>query len=194
MKKLSILFNPYERYDMNRLALIGIISFIIGTLLGYSFNGYYDGTLDLHFTDSISFGQAFFGNLLSTLSLIIVFWGIGKILNSKIRLIDVIAVSLIARIPLYLLTLSNVYNINYEIGQALFLSITQPERNIPLDAVILSAALGLIAILSLAWQLILLIQGFRKVTQSHGNKLIIGLIGTIFFAEVISKVVIYFLA
>lgn len=191
MKKLTLFFNPFERYSTERLLTVGSITLIIGSLLGYLFKGHFDGALDLHFFHSITLSQAFLGNIVSMLCMFIVLTVAGKLIYSKTRWIDVLSVSLIARLPLYLATLTNINNINYELGEALMTSITSPERNIPTDAVLLSAGLGFIMILFAIWMLTLLFNGFKLATNGKGAKLIFSFIIAIIVAEALSKGLLY---
>lgn len=187
MKKSIIIFNPFQRFSKQRLVVFGLVMAVIGSFLAYFFNGRYDGAIDLHFGLDISLLQPFVDNIISIGSLFVVFGIIGKILYSKICFLEVLAMVLIARIPLYLLTLTNVNNLNYELGQALMLSITTPERNIPMDAVILSVGFAIVSILALVWLFALLYNGFKFAAHSKGAKLIVSFIIAVVLSEILSK-------
>lgn len=193
MKKSKLIFNPFERYSIEKLITIGSIALIIGSLLGFYFKGHFDGALDLHFDHTISLKQAFLGNAVSTLCLFLAFGIVGKIIYSKTRWIDVLAVSLVARLPLYILTFTNFKDINYELGQALMLAITNPERNIPMDAIIISSIFGFVALVFAVWMIILLYNGFKLITNGKGIKYVLSFITAIIISEIISKTILYFI-
>ncbi len=191
IKKSNLLFNPFERFREQRLIIVGLIAAVVASLLGYFFNGRFDGALDLHFTHTVEIWEPFIDNLIAIFSLFLIFSIVAKILNPKTRFVDIFAISLIARLPLYLLTFSNFGNIQYEIGQALFLTVTEPARNIPMDAVILSVIFGALSILAAIWMITLLYNGLKLVSNSKGAKLIVGFIFALILAEALSKLIVY---
>lgn len=193
MKKLKLLFNPFERYSELLLIAIGAVGFVIGSLLGCYFNGRFDGAFDLHFVENTDLLQSLSDNSIATFSLFIVFAIAGKILYAKTRLVDVLAVSLIARFPLYLLTLSNINNISYSSGLALLDGLTDSEMGLPINDIIISLSFGLIGILLIIWMIVLLFKGFKLITHGKGVKLVIFFILAIILSEVVSKAILYLL-
>lgn len=193
IKKKKMLFNPFERYSEKTLGGIGGIGLLLAVFLSYFFNAHFDGALDVHFDHSMTYKEALIENAVSVICLVLIFFLVGRIVYHKTELIDVFVVCLIARIPLYLLAFSNFGNLQYELGQALFKTITERGRNIPMDAVILSTGMNILNLLVLIWVIVLLFNGFKIATNRKGIKLAIGFIVAILLAEILSKLLFYFI-
>lgn len=98
----KIIFNPFEKVSEKILLTFGITLTILGSFTGFYFGVIYDGYLDVH-VYAVTFLESLLHNTTNLLSMFICFFILGKILNSKTRIIDVLNTVLIARIPLYTL-------------------------------------------------------------------------------------------
>ncbi|MEO8236187.1 MAG: hypothetical protein ABI549_12280 [Flavobacterium sp.] len=188
----NIFYNPFERYSEKKLLLVGTLSTIIGCCLAYIFNVRYDGVLDLHFTEQISYYETISylatDILILTFSLII----IGKYINKKTRFIDILTTVLISRIPFYFASILNINNKSYIIGNKILALATSNKINTLTASEIgfmLFETIILIAIL--IWSIFLLYKGYKTATNSKETKHTLLFILAILFAEIISKVIIY---
>lgn len=192
---IKLLFNPFEKYSEKTLVTFGIITTIIGILLGLVFNGIYDGILDMHPVKDISISEIIYSLFTNFLIIGIILFVLGKFINPKTRLIDVLSTILSAKIPLYLLTITNINGFNYNLGLEIQSKFIQNQMNN--FSVLLLSKLILITILSLivmVWTISLLYNGFKTATNLKSNKHILLFIISLIIAEVISKMVIsYFL-
>lgn len=192
MKKLF--FNPFEKNSETRLLVFGLILTAAGSYLGYLFNGRYDGVIDLHFTKNTTFAQPFIDNLINIVSLFAVLFLVGKIINTKTRIIDILSPILISRVPFYLLTFFNFRNFisdtTASIVEKLNLKAIPTELDLSPLSMILLMLFAMISILCLIWFIVLLYNGFKIATncKTSMHKLYFAL--SIVAAEIISKILI----
>lgn len=188
---IKLLFNPFEKYSEKTLVTFGIIATIIGTLLGLVFNGIYDGILDMHPVKDISITEIIYSLVTNFLIIGIILFMLGKIINPKTRFIDVLSTIMIAKIPLYLLTFTNINGFNYELGieiqSKLILNQMNNFSGLLLSKLILITILSLIV---LVWTISLLYNGFKTATNIKSHKHILLFIISLIIAEVISKIAI----
>jgi hypothetical protein len=192
MKKLF--FNPFEKNSETRLLIFGLILTAAGSYLGYLFNGRYDGVIDLHFTKNTTLVQPFIDNLINIVSLFAVLFLVGKIINTKTRIIDILSPILISRMPFYLLTFFNFRNFisdaTASIVEKLNLKAIPTELDLSPLSMILLMLFAMISILCLIWFIVLLYNGFKIATncKTSMHKLYFAL--SIVAAEIISKILI----
>ncbi|MFY0482363.1 hypothetical protein ACI6PS_07130 [Flavobacterium sp. PLA-1-15] len=189
----TILFNPFEKYDENKLLIFGLAFTLVGSYLGYAFQGRYDGIMDLHFPDAVELIQPFVDNLVNILSLTILLFLLGKYINPKTRLIDILTTVMIARIPIYLLTFSNYQNYNSELGKKILTSfdVSNPQNGLNLETseIFFLALFTGVTILFIIWFVILLFNGFKIASNSRGIKNNLLFAGAIILAEILSKII-----
>jgi hypothetical protein len=188
----TILFNPFENYSEKQLLLFGFLLAIVATALSIVLNGRFDGVLDLHFVEKtiliVSIIDMAIGISVLTFSLYI----IGKIINKKTRLIDILSTCLIAKIPFYFLLFFNINNKMFIITLKLLDFLSQ-KKAINLETLDLSLLVfsGIATFTCLIWSVILLYNGFKTATNVKETKHIILFILSIITAEVVSKIILF---
>lgn len=185
------LLNPFERHRETTLLTAGLVSALLGSLLGYVFHARFDGVLDIHFTLKIQFYQPFLDNAINVVALTSLLYSAGRLVNPKTRLVDILGISLVARAPLYLLPLFNIGNFISDATS----SVINPET---LEIITLSPKVivpilifAFFTILATVWYLILLYNGFRIASHAKGTKPVVLFILAVLLAEVISKYLIF---
>jgi len=190
MKKIII--NPFEKFTEVQLFTLGLILTIGGSLLGYLFNSRFDGVLDLHVTPIVTLAQPFIDNTINTVSLFLLLFILGFIINKKTRLIDVFNTVLIARSPFYLLTLGNIGGFMNSLETKI-----NPEN--PLDVhfsavdILVLGVFSMFAVGFLVWFVALLYNGFKTATNLKDTPHKIAFAFAIILAEILSKALIGFL-
>lgn len=188
------LLNPFEKISETKLFIFGIIATLLGSYLGYAFNGRYDGVIDLHFIDSVTLLQPFFDNLVNIASLFITLFIIGRFINKKTRVIDILNPILIARIPFYFLTFSNIGNFISDITKSLLAMVDVQNKttslNLETSHILFLGFFTIITIAFLVWFVILLYNGFKIATncKTVPHKVYFGL--SILVAEIVSGIAI----
>jgi|SRR5690606_18822667 len=108
MKKIiPILKNPFSVIDEKKLFIAGVVSTIVGIFISYIVQIQMQ-ILRLNTLDTPTITQVIFGNLIIISSLTIVFCILGKIINKKTRIIDILNVVTIALVPLYISLFQNI--------------------------------------------------------------------------------------
>ncbi len=191
MKK--ILFQPFENYSEKKLVLIGILVTLLGSFIAYLFQARFDGVLDVHFVENLELHHLFLDNSINIISLSLLLFISGKIVNKKTRLIDVFNASLIARLPYYLISFANINGYMGSLSQRLLNFTTEKPELLPIEGtdLIIILIFAFLSLILLIYYLYLLYKGYQVATNAKGALPIILFIVAILFAEGISKYIIY---
>jgi hypothetical protein len=188
---MKTLFNPFERFRENQLLVFGGLITIVGSLLGYFFMARFDGVLDLHFGSAVTIYNPFIDNCVNIFCLSLFLYLAGLLINKKTRLIDVLVVAIIARIPLYFLTLFNAGGRMSLLGEKIMENVkTDPFKSISGYDVGLIAVSGILTILVMIWYIALLFNGFKTAANAKGIKSILLFIICVILSELVSKLII----
>lgn len=188
MKKI---FNPFQNYSEKQLVLFGSIITIIATALTVLLNGRFDGVLDLHFVEKTTIAKVLYDLIIDLLILTILLFIIGKLVNKKTRLIDILATTIIAKIPFYFLLFFNINDKMFLVTEKLMSMVSKNNPiNIETSEMILLVFSGIATFTCLIWSIILLFNGFKTATNSKETKHVLLFIVTIIIAEVLSKILI----
>ena len=191
MKKIV---NPFETFSEKQLLFTGLVATVFGIFIGFVFNARFDGVVDLHFSESVTWQEVALDNLINIVVLSIVLFVAGKTINPKTRIIDILNSSLISRIPFYILPFFNVNQIMFHSSNEMMESIQNGQfSEITSTNLILTLVFSLVAILLLICFVILLWNGFKIATNAKGNKAIILFVVSLFVAEIVSKYLIIYL-
>lgn len=187
MNTTKPLFSPLEYFNDRILLIAGLVASAAGLGLSVGFDVAQDGIFDLHIARLPFQTHLLFlaGNIvLTALGLFL----IGKIINPGTRLIDMVKVGMIARIPLYLA-------IPF-IGNRTMISLTErlvkqtTVNSLPqLEAsdMALLLFLSLVSLLCIAGFFVLLVNGFRVAANAKKWQHYLSLAAVILAAEVFSK-------
>lgn len=191
---LSILINPFKRYRENQLLLFGISLTLIASFFAYFTKARFDGVLDMHLVENIKIWQPFSDNLINILTLTITLFIAAIAVNRKTRFIDILVVSIIARIPYYILLFFNIGGHLNKISLKLLKSIkssqTVPKLDITVFEVGFLLLFALFSILFLVWYITLLFNGFKISCNAKGLKPILLFISCVILSEIISKFIV----
>ena len=184
------IFNPFLKLSEISLLIVGFISIVLGSFIGNYFSVTFDGIIDAHVAPT-SFVTSLKENLINVILVFIVLSILGKVINSKTRLIDILNISMVYRIPLYLSALLIDMPILKSVGDKVAANIDSPQ-NIKFEALELVAILAIssVLILLVIYSIVLLVKGFKTATNlkkwQHYVLVAIALIA----AEVFSKIII----
>lgn len=185
----TLLFNPFIRYSEKQLLVTGILTATVGVFLATVTNTHFDGVLDTHFGENVTLITAASESLINTLSIVVVFFVLGKIINRKTRFIDILNIALIVKIPAYFLALFNINNWMHTATGGFMKNMANPmEVEFSTNDIVLLFFFSLVGFAVLAWLVTLLYNGFKIATNLKGIKHIIMFILAIIVSEIISKV------
>lgn len=194
MKTLFI--NPFEKYREIHLLSIGGIATLLGTVIAYLLKGRFDGVLDFHLVDDVSITQAIIDTSVNIICLVTFLFIVSKYINIKTRLIDIISVVIIARIPLYFIPLLTIDNRLKNATDEL-LQLVNPEKitslhsEIPTEALVIVMLFAILSLFILSWSIVLLYNGYKTATNALGVKAISLFILALLISEICSKIVLF---
>ncbi|ENA1815346.1 hypothetical protein ABF174_001980 [Flavobacterium psychrophilum] len=148
--------------------------------------------IDLHFDSQVNFFESATYQFLAILILTASLYWVGKYINKKTRLVDVLITVLISRIPLYFCTLFNINNKSYSIGNKILeLAVSKKINTLNTNDIGFILFQSIILIIALIWFISLLYNGFKIATNSKETKHTLLFILAIIIAEITSKIIIY---
>lgn len=193
MKKLKVLFNPFEQYSEKKLIVFGIVLFIIGSLLACFFNSRFDSFLHLTAVKSISIWEPFIDNLIIFFCLFLFLFPIGKYLNPKTRSADILAIVLVGNAPFYVMAFCNVNNINLKATNDVIPLLSNPNHTIPIQSIIILIITGIVSIIILIWVIALFYNGFKTATNAKSTKAVVLFIIALLAAKILNFFIPHFL-
>ncbi len=164
MKKL---LNPIEFYNDRKLLIANLIIFAVGTTLAVLLKAVFGSPIDLHFESEIALLPSVLGNIMAVLTMMLVLFVAGRIINRKTRLIDCLNLALYIRIPYYVLTFWNILGTFSKMKPIVDnqnkISVTLPSSTI--DVLILSS-FSFFVLVALVVIGTLVYFGFKTITNS----------------------------
>jgi hypothetical protein len=186
----SILLNPFTKFSEKQLLGFGLGTLSLGSFLATVFGVTFDGAIDVHLQPDMTFLLSLKENAITILLLTILLFALGKIINAKTRLIDILNASLLFRIPFYL----SAALVAIPAVKAIEESLLKNAQNMPgfnlkaTDIVILLCLTGAIIVL-LIYAIALLFNGFKTATnvKQTAHKVYFGI--AILLAEIFCKII-----
>lgn len=184
---------PFETLQEKQLLTIGTLFLLIFSFIAYYTNTRFDGVLDMHHTANVLIHQPLLDNIVNTLCLGACLFGLAYFINPRTRWIDILAIALICRIPLYFGTLFNINDISLTTGNHLIENLSTPSAIFDLPAInlIVLTLLTIYSLIALVLFCFLIYQGFKTATHAKKLSHILLLIPTVILAEIISKALVY---
>jgi hypothetical protein len=170
------LFNPFTYIAGLKSLLIGWLLMLLTAFIASYSGAHFDGALDVHGSLKVMPAWIFFiEQLIAWGSLVITFYLSGFFFSSSsVRFIDVAGTTALARAPLIIVAI-------------LHFAISTPAIT-PLYI-----GTSLIELLFIIWMIALLFNAFKVSCNIKGNKAVIVFIVSLIVAEIISKVILYYL-
>lgn len=192
------LINPFERYQERTLMIVGRVAIVVGCFIAYVFNARYDGVVDLHFAQKVRTMEPFFDNMVNIVCLLLPLFIVGRIINKKTRVVDVLTAILIARIPYYVLPFFNANNfignmteqVMRQMSERSLSNSTSMDLGLTSGEMVLFLAFAGLSILALIWMIVLLYNGFKTATNLKSLKHKVYFVLALIVAEVLSKIII----
>lgn len=184
------LINPFSRFTEKQLLVFGLMCTIIGSYLASFFGVTFDGIIDIHLYQGMTFLQSIKENLISILLVTILLFGLGKFINPKTRLIDIVNSSLLFRVPFYvsagLVSIPLLKKIQEELMKNPN-AITGIDFK-PLDIIVI-LLVSAVMIITLIYAMALLYNGFKTATNLKLTKHKVFFWITVLMAEILSKII-----
>lgn len=190
----TLLFNPFKKYSEHQLLIFGFIMAVAGVVFATMTNTHFDGVLDAHFGKQVSIKTAVLQSVINIVSIVVVFYPLGKWINSKTRLIDIFNLSLIVKVPAYFMMPLNINDWAYSKTEPLLKAMAHPfNLQFTPETIVFLIISSILALLVFVWLIVLLYNGFKVATNLKGTKHIIMFIIAIIVTEIVSKVLLMIL-
>lgn len=186
--KPGYFFNPFMKFRESTLLITGILSLLLASWIAAALDIIYDGVINIHVIAEQTFITALLQNLIAIMVLFVFLYGIGLFVNQRTRVIDILNVTFIFRIPLYLMAF--VIPATKPILQKVP-DIQKMEQFKPSGPdLILLTLIGFVSLAMLAYAVALLINGFKTATNSKKWFHIPFVIAGLLIADLIAKIII----
>lgn len=161
----KIIFNPFERFDAKLLFTISLISLIVCIAAGYWTDSFFSSIYRVNHREKVTYQNVAVPTVISFAVGITVIFILGKIVNNKTRLIDIINTILISQV--FLVLLLPLQKIPYicEAGERIGQYQTHPAGAFPvLDSTII-IFITILNIIILIYSMIIYYNGFKTATN-----------------------------
>lgn len=165
MKKLlQILKNPFSIINEKKLLIIGLFSFIFGIMISYFMQMKIE-IIGINSVSNYKVSNIIINQSIITFMLILMLYGLGKFINKKTRIIDILNSVSIAFIPLYISLFQNTNDFIVNEGAKVFTAIENKAIH-QYKPSILFLPIAMIVILLIVYYIYLLFIGFKTATNA----------------------------
>ncbi len=189
MKKI---INPIAFFNDKKLLVFNIIVFLVGTITSVYMRGWFDHTFHLSFRTEINFYKTIVENTFCSFLLTLFVFFAGKIINKKTRFLDALNLAFYARIPFYIMALTN-FNGQFSKLTAQMVSKNSITVNLPstTSEYVFLIATSFISLLVVIFQIVTLYKGFKTISNAKKTTdyllFIVFLIVSMFISTIILK-------
>lgn len=189
----NYILKPFEIVQERNLFSIGTCILIIASIFAFMTSSRFDGVMDMHVTTSVQWYQPLLDNVINTICLTLFLYLLSLLQPTKARIIDLVNVALISRIPIYITLITNIGGYNQETGDYLMANLSDPFviKELPVMNLIMLALAGILAIIALVLMGILLYKGYKNATNAKKTSHCLLLIAVVLLAEALSKFLVY---
>ena len=105
VKWTRIFINPFEDFSSNQLLIVGLVTYVLSSMLVYYTGNHFQGVISIKQGASSNLIWSFYNNGMVVVLLSVLCYLFGKIRRSNVRFVDVLNVVLISRIIIYVILL-----------------------------------------------------------------------------------------
>ncbi|MGE8552824.1 MAG: YIP1 family protein [Chryseobacterium jejuense] len=188
------IFNPFERFDEKQLLLTGILAIILSIAVGYWTDTTFTSIYKISNVENPSFKIIAITTLLSFLTAIVILFILGKILNSKTRIIDIVNTVLISQLVLILFQCIGKISYIGLAGKNVIKYESAPSGPFPFMDFLIMISMSFFSIITLVYSITLFYNGFKTATNIKKWQhivlfCIVSLITTLFCQVIINKII-----
>lgn len=158
-------FNPFERFDERLLLLAGVAAVVISIVIGYYTDTAFTSIYKISAVQNHSLKTIVTTTLLSFLVAIVVLFILGKILNKKTRIIDIINTVLISQLFLIPLQFFGKTSSVELAGKNIIRYQSDPSGTFPFLDFLIMISMTIISITVLIYSFTLFYNGFKTATN-----------------------------
>ncbi|AZA93099.1 Yip1 domain [Chryseobacterium nakagawai] len=159
------IFNPFERFDEKYLLLTGILAVFISIAVGYWTGTTFTSIYKISPVENPSFQIIAITTLLSFMAGIVILFILGKILNRKTRIIDIVNTVLISQLVLILFQCIGKISYIRLAGKNVIKYESNPSGAFPYLDFLIMISMTFISITTLIYSITLFYNGFKTATN-----------------------------
>lgn len=159
------IFNPFETYDEKLLLLVGALTVVLSIVAGYWTDTAFFSIYSISSVKNASLETIAASTLLSFFSAIVILVILGKILNSKTRIIDIVNTVLISQLFLILLQFTGKISSLKLAGKSVVNYEANPSGTFPFLDFLIMIFMTIISITTLIYSITLFYNGFKTATN-----------------------------
>ena len=185
------LLNPFAYFDEKILFIIGLFSHFFFTYIAKITESFFPDFLSIKKNGiSYSYLDLLYQNTRNLVIAILIFYILGKIINNRTRIIDIVNVVLISRIAYYIVFITDFIPIVNKSMNKVLKGITTNNLEVLHEAptMIVLVIVAFIAIFFLCIMLYFLYIGFKTVTNMKNTKQVFAFIATLLFIIVLTTI------
>ena len=185
------LLNPFAYFDEKILFIIGLFSHFLFTYIANITESFFPDFLSIKKNGiSYSYLDLLYQNTRNLVIAILIFYILGKIINNRTRIIDIVNVVLISRIAYYIVFITDFIPIVNKSMDKVLKGVTTNNLEVLHEAptMIVLVIVAFIAIFFLCIMLYFLYIGFKTVTNMKNTKQAFAFIATLLFIIVSTSI------
>ncbi|KMQ60093.1 hypothetical protein ACM46_17775 [Chryseobacterium angstadtii] len=165
MMNWKTIFNPFGRFDDRLLLTVGLISTALAIVMGYWTGSYFSSIYKINNLDRVTLQAVAVPTLISFASAIIILFILGKILNNKTRLIDIVNTVLISQLVLIILQATDKIPFIKNAQDRMIGLQGKPSEALPIGDLMIVVGMASFALIILIYSITIYYNGFKTATN-----------------------------
>ncbi len=188
------LLKPFDYFTNQKMFQIGLSILLVGFVLAVLFKARYDGVLDLHFVDDLKWHEPLLDIVINLFSMTFVLFVFSKLISKQTRLEDILLTTIWARLFGCFLPVFNVNNFMNQLNEGIMHSFQAGNLMPQLSTIEWGVMLffALLAFVKLGLFVWYIWYGLSVSTNQRSFKTAVLTLISILLAEVLSKMIIYY--
>jgi cation transporter-like permease len=159
------IFNPFERFDDKLILAIGLLGTALAVLMGYWTGTYFSSIYKVNSLEKVTLQAVAIPTLISFASAIIILFILGKILNSKTRLIDIVNTVLISQLLLVILQATDKISFIKEAQDRMINHQEHLSESLPIGDLTTIIGMASFTLIILIYSITIYYNGFKTATN-----------------------------
>ena len=180
----SLVINPFTRIAGWQASGLGLVIVVVTGIIGTFSNVAFDGVIDMHLTQNLTFVHSFEFLAIDIVSLVLVMTITGFIISKGFRIIDILGTMTLAKAPYLILAIAGYFTVSPDINEIM-------KNPFIVFQSVSFIILTLLSIPVTIWGITLFYNAFKTSCDVKGGKLIVAFITALLVSEIISKMLIY---
>ncbi|KFF26777.1 YIP1 family protein [Chryseobacterium vrystaatense] len=160
------IFNPFERFDDKLLLVIGLLGTALIVLLGYYWTGNsFISIYRISRMDKVTFEAIAIPTFISFASAIIILFILGRILNNKTRVIDIVNTVLISQLVVSVMQVMDKIPLIKNTQARMISQKAHPSEALPIWDLTVTIGIATISLIIMIYSITLYYNGFKTATN-----------------------------